>query len=285
MFFFFLLNSFSLKFQDSLALFPFLIILFASLASLNSLSLFGQSMEKANPGVVFEEPLAGLDPSSSPRFIPGKGLYLGAITEKEMGIQTAAAVEKEIAPLYVGESQVYRSSWEKSSSFSGQQQGFAYSTSFIDGKDSEKLNIGQRVQVKAKRSGPEAQSYEGKIFSIDKELIAIIGKAEVILQIFDPGHTLQVGDWVNFATTLGLAATWITIPETAILDTASGCFCYVFLGKGHYLRKPIEVAFVSQGVGALKKGLEKGEEVVIQGAKQLWLLELSLSQSGGPSTY
>ncbi|QSR89401.1 hypothetical protein IT6_03735 [Methylacidiphilum caldifontis] len=285
MFLFLLFWFFLMKFYDNSVVPTFLLFLFVGFASLNHLLLYGQTSEVPSPQVVFEEPLAGLDPSSPPRFIPGSGLFLGAITEKEMGIQTTAAVEKEIAPLYLGESQVYRSSWEKSSRYNGQEEGFAYSTSFIDGKDSEKLNVGQRVHVKVKRAGSETLSYEGKIFYIDKELIPIIGKAEIILQISDPSHTLQVGDWINFETSLGLVASWLTIPESAILDTASGCFCYVFLGKGHYQRKPIEVAFVSQGLGAIRKGLEKGAEVVTQGAKQLWLLELSLSQSGGPSTY
>jgi hypothetical protein len=288
MHFCFLLCPFLIKFPGFTSFFIFFFVLIAWLTFFFYPSLYGEVMNNPSgasaPEIVFEESLPRLDPSSPPQFIPGKGLFLGEITEKEMGIQKEAAVEKEIAPLYFGESQVYRASWEKTSEQSGLKEGFAYSTSFIDAKDSEKLNVGQRVLVKSKQESSEA-SYEGKIFFIDKELIPVIGKAELILQITDPKQSLQAGDWINFETSLGLVATWVTVPESAILYTASGCFSYLFLGHGRYLRKPIEVAFVSQGIAAIKKGIEKGQEVVTHGAKQLWLLELSLSQSGGPSTY
>lgn len=74
----------------------------------------------------------------------------------------------------------------------------------------------------------------------------------------------------------------LTVPRSAILDSATGPFVYVVKGEA-YLRTPVTVGAQSADFAAITAGLRPGDVVVSTAVDQLWLAELRLTKGGGHS--
>ena len=74
----------------------------------------------------------------------------------------------------------------------------------------------------------------------------------------------------------------LTVPRSALLDSAAGLFVYVVNGE-FYLRTPVKVGARSADFIEITDGLYAGDSVVATPVEQLWLAELRLTKGGGHS--
>jgi len=74
----------------------------------------------------------------------------------------------------------------------------------------------------------------------------------------------------------------LTVPRTALLDSAGGFFVYVVNGE-FYLRTPVKTGASDASYFEITDGLYAGDIVVATPVEQLWLAELRLTKGGGHS--
>ncbi len=121
------------------------------------------------------------------------------------------------------------------------------------------------------------------------ELIAIsrtaekaTGQIELIFTLPTNASALPPADTVPLDLLLTADAPALTIPRTALLDTATGPFAYV-VADGHYRRTPVKTDATTAGFLEITSGLSAGDTVVTAPVNQLWLTELRLTKGGGHS--
>lgn len=76
----------------------------------------------------------------------------------------------------------------------------------------------------------------------------------------------------------------LTIPSSSLLRTIRGEFVYVRNGN-HYLRTPVQTQSLDTQTLLVKDGLYEGDQVVISGSPNLWLIELQAINGGEACTH
>ena len=211
------------------------------------------------------------------RYAEGKGITLLDETKEAIGLELAAAEERKLAPVLPLEAQVYRAANEPSRP-GGEQTGSAYATALVNPRLAEKLKAGELATLKTHDAGYEAQVW--RIDSVSKEAV---NSVEVILQIPDPGNSLKVGEFVSGSVIeSGAEETVLTIPRSAVLETATGKFTFVQNGD-YLLRTFITTGAENAEYAEITDGIYAGDVVVTKPVETLYLIELRATKGGGHS--
>ena len=211
------------------------------------------------------------------RFAEGKGLMLLDETKKAIGLALAEAEERELVPTISLEAQIFRSAAEPSRQ-EGEQTGFAYATALVDPTLAEKLKIGEPAVLETHDS-----PYKAVVWRIDPISKEAVDNVEVILQIPDAQKSLRVGEFISgFVTESGAAAPVITVPRSAVLETATGKFAFVENGD-YLLRTPISTGAETAEYAEITDGIYAGDVVATQPVETLYLIELRATKGGGHS--
>jgi hypothetical protein len=211
------------------------------------------------------------------RYAEGKGITLLDETKKAIGLEVAEAEEREIAPIVPLEAQVYRAANEPSRP-GGEQSGSAYATALVNPALAEKLKGGEPATMTA-----DNKSYQARIWRIDPVTKDAVNNVEVILQIPDPENTLRIGEFLSGSVTQsGAQQTALTVPRSAVLETATGKFAFVENGD-YLLRTPVSTGAESTDYFEITDGLYEGDIVAGNPVETLYLIELRATKGGGHS--
>ncbi|MCI0666370.1 MAG: hypothetical protein L0220_35425, partial [Acidobacteria bacterium] len=196
-------------------------------------------------------------------------------TKKALGLEFAEAQERELAPVVSLEAQVYRSAAEPSRP-GGEQTGFAYATALVNPTLVERLENGESAVLKTHDA-----AYKAVVWRIDPIAKDALNSVEVILQIPDPENALKVGEFVSGSVTQsGAVSMVITVPQSAVLETAAGKFAFVQNGD-YLLRTPITTGAESADYVEITDGLYAGDVVAVKPVETLYLIELRATKGGG----
>jgi multidrug efflux pump subunit AcrA (membrane-fusion protein) len=217
------------------------------------------------------------DEAAGARYVEGKGISLLDETKKAIGLELSEAGDRKLAPLVTLEAQVYRAATEPSRP-GGEQTGSAYATAFVDPPVAEKLKGGESATLEAHET-----SYEARVWRIDPVSKEALNNVEVILEIPDPGNTLHLGKFVSGSLIeSGAEQTVLTIPRSAVLETATGKFAFV--ENGDYLLRTAVTTGVENGDYAeITDGIYAGDIVASKPVETLYLIELRATKGGGHS--
>jgi hypothetical protein len=211
------------------------------------------------------------------RYAEGKGITLLDETKEAIGLALEEAEERKLLPVLPLEAQVYRTASEPTRP-GGEQSGFAYTTALVNPRSAERLKGGESATLKT-----DDLSYEARVSRIDSVSKDAVNNVEVILQIPDPQNTLGVGEFVSgFVVESGGAATVLTIPRSAVLETATGKFAFVQNGD-YLLRTPITTGAESKEYTEITDGIYAGDVVATNPVETLYLIELRATKGGGHS--
>jgi hypothetical protein len=211
------------------------------------------------------------------RYAEGKGITLLDETKKAIGLEVAEAEEREIAPIVPLQAQVYRAANEPSRP-GGEQSGSAYATALVNPALAEKLKGGEPATMTA-----DNKSYQARIWRIDPVTKDAVNNVEVILQIPDPENTLRIGEFLSGSVTQsGAQQTALTVPRSAVLETATGKFAFVENGE-FLLRTPVSTGAESTDYIEITDGLYEGDIVASNPVETLYLIELRATKGGGHS--
>ena len=208
-------------------------------------------------------------------FAEGRGIALMEETKKAIGLETVEAEERKLTPIVSIEAQIYRAAGEPSRP-QGEQTGSAYAAALLPPALAEKLKSGDTAEL-----GAHGVEYPATVWRIDTASRDAVNNEEVILRIPDAQGTLQVGDFASGSVTQsGGAAPVVTVPRSAVLETATGKFAFVENGK-HLLRTAVVTGAESVEYIEITDGLYAGDVVASKPVETLYLTELRATKGGG----
>jgi len=119
-----------------------------------------------------------------------------------------------------------------------------------------------------------------KLVRLDRGSESANGRVDAVFA-FARTPAPAVGDFVSLVVN-PVPRTVLTVPRSALLDSAAGLFVYVVNGE-FYLRTAVKVGARSADFIEITDGLYAGDSVVATPVEQLWLAELRLTKGGGHS--
>lgn len=128
-----------------------------------------------------------------------------------------------------------------------------------------RIAIGQSVKV----STPAGNEIRGSISSIDSNVDPEKKTVHVRVVSENPGGTLRPGTFVQAQILIGsVESAGVVVPNGAILESEGKHFVYT-RHDDHFEPKEVEVGQQNPSIAEITSGLDVGDDVVVQGAKQL----------------
>jgi hypothetical protein len=118
---------------------------------------------------------------------------------------------------------------------------------------------------------PAASPQSARPVSAPPSANAVAGTVDLFYALDNRARTWRVVQRVAVALPMGGAMQGLTVPTAAIVrDINGGEWVYRKTGPGTYLRQRIEIASVSGDTALLARGLDRGAEIVTDGAAELF---------------
>ncbi len=155
-----------------------------------------------------------------------------------------------------------------------------YANFTVTEKDSGHLKVGQIVRIKV--DAYPGQSFEGKITTIEPQIMADTRNIRVQATIANPDHILKPGMFATTTVVLPDKPPVVTVPETAVDYTLYGNSVFLITEKKESdgktsltaVRTFVQTGNRVDGRAEILKGLNPGDRVVAVGQLKL--------QSGSP---
>ncbi|MFZ3046150.1 MAG: efflux RND transporter periplasmic adaptor subunit, partial [Desulfatirhabdiaceae bacterium] len=134
--------------------------------------------------------------------------------------------------------------------------------------------INRRIQkealtVSAVSDGHGASLETGKLTFVDNAVDSRTGTIRLKAVFDNPSRHLWPGQFVNVVLILGSLCDAVLVPSQAVQTGADGSFAYVILTDQTAEFREIETGPVFNGETVIKKGIQSGERVVIDGHLRL----------------
>jgi multidrug efflux pump subunit AcrA (membrane-fusion protein) len=205
---------------------------------------------------------------NAPSYKEGKGLFIGAITKESIDLKTVAVSQKQIAPQFTMEIQVYQNA---------NKTNAVLASGFVSPIDASHLKIGQEAKLKSEKRNLEIT---GKLVRLDEQSKTFTGQVEAIVSVPDSEGKLSSGDSLLCTFQTGEPKASITIPRSALVESSEGNFVYLENGE-FFARADVKPGATINGSVVILDGLAVGDVVVANGSQWLWLAELRITTSGG----
>ena len=136
-------------------------------------------------------------------------------------------------------------------------------------RENEAANIEMFVPVKP------------KLLRKDCSLRGSAGFVELVFQLTDDTPPRAIGDFVSVAVSADKTAE-ITLPKSAILDSAEGKFVYIFK-DGFFKKTAVKTGIEDGNFCEITEGVSAPDKIVVAAANRLRLVELRLVNGGSHS--
>lgn len=213
--------------------------------------------DKGIPAVV----QAGDDPNIGIKYKASHGLFVTDVSAKIIGLKMADVEEKPLAKTLKMVAQVYDNA----------AAGTALASAWVPAAEAEALKPETAVSAPEKRAG--------RVTEVSTLTAKINQKAEVLMEIADPGDVLKIGQFLEVTASLAAGGDAVVVPKSAVLKTSEGTFAYVD-NSGWKARTPIKTGAEINGLVEVTDGLLSGDAVVANPVMTLWMTELQLTKSG-----
>lgn len=191
-------------------------------------------------------------------FKEGHGLQFPPEVVAALGVRTAEAEERALARTLSLTAQV-----------------------FSTGPGPRALSLVSPAQAEGLKPGLKTTG-GAELVAISRTVEKAAGQVELIFALPAALSASALGDTLTLSLTLAADSPALTVPRSALLDTASGTFVYVVNGTA-YLRTPVKTGASDANHVEITDGLYAGDTVVAAPVNQLWLTELRLTKGGGHS--
>lgn len=138
----------------------------------------------------------------------------------------------------------------------------------ISGKELEALKrqmSSGRISVAAELPEATSTSVQGVVSFIDNTIDPGTGTIRVKALFENRKKLLWPGQFVNLSMTLAVLNNAVVVPSQAIQTGQKGLFVFVVLPDGTAEIRPVSVGPVSGGMTVIEKGVQPGDQVVIDG--------------------
>ena len=121
------------------------------------------------------------------------------------------------------------------------------------------IKVGQKARVILPNQGN--QSYESEITFIYPHLDPQTRRAEIRLELDNPGHRLRPQMWANVEINASFGET-LTIPASAVIDTGARFVAFVKNEDNHLEPREVKIGVQTDDYYQVLEGVKEGEEVV-----------------------
>ncbi len=129
------------------------------------------------------------------------------------------------------------------------------------------LQIGQTINVKVP-AYPD-RSFEGEVYFISPEVDPDTRNAVVKARIPNSDHRLKPGMFGNAGLTTEIRESAVVIPEAAIQRDGEVTSVFVVNNENKVESRPVEVGVRMEGRVEIRKGLQAGEKVIVEGIQKV----------------
>lgn len=122
-----------------------------------------------------------------------------------------------------------------------------------------------RISVTAEVPGTPGVKETGYLTFVDNSIDAATGTIRIKASFDNGKKLLWPGQYVNLSIALAVLNNAVVVPSQAIQTGQKGQFVFVITKDGTAEIRPVTVGPVSQNVTVIEKGLQAGEQVVVDG--------------------
>ena len=103
--------------------------------------------------------------------------------------------------------------------------------------------------------------------------------ADLFFKINNENNLFRIGQKVKVSLLQKIAEKNLVVPESALLyDIYGGNWIYIKVGSHLYARRRVEVSYIVDNIAVLSRGLKEGEEVVVEGAAEIFGTEFGVGK-------
>jgi multidrug efflux system membrane fusion protein len=117
--------------------------------------------------------------------------------------------------------------------------------------------------------GKDRELARGTLSVVDNQIETATGTLRLKATFDNADERLWPGQFVNVRLQLETRIEAVTVPQRAVMQGASGYFCYVVRADGTAERRTIEIGAVQDGLAVIDSGVAAGDRVVIDGQFRL----------------
>ena len=125
------------------------------------------------------------------------------------------------------------------------------------------LRLGAAVEARVP-SFPD-QVFRGRVSAILPEVNAATRTLRARVELANPGGRLKPGMFATLVFAQGAGNKALLVPSEAVIRTGEHSVVIVAEGEGKFRPRDVELGFESGGKSEIRKGLAKGEKVVVSG--------------------
>jgi multidrug efflux system membrane fusion protein len=159
----------------------------------------------------------------------------------------------------------------------------------IPEKDLQQLKrqmTGGKISVEAEIPGTSGIKEKGMVSFMDNTVDPATGTIKLKAIFDNNSRQLWPGQFVNLSIIIGMKNNAVVVPGQAIQTGQNGQFVFVIKPDSTAEIRPITTGAVSQGVTVIEKGLQAGEQVVIDGQMRVipgGRVEIKSPEKPGPT--
>lgn len=127
--------------------------------------------------------------------------------------------------------------------------------------------IRKGLPVTAQSAAYPGRTFEGEITAMDTRIDPVSRAFRTRAVLPNPDSLLPAGMFMSLRLTLSRSQS-LTVPEEAIVFQAAETYVFV-VRDGTVVRVPVETGQRRDGLVAIEKGLDRGEEVVVRGLQRV----------------
>lgn len=163
-----------------------------------------------------------------------------------------------------------------------------YATFTIPEKELSEIKrqlAGGKVFVEAEVPGQAGETEKGVITFLDNSVDAATGTIKLKGTFENSRKRLWPGQFVNLSLTQAVRKNAVVVPSQAVQTGQQGQYVFVVKPDASAELRPVSVGPINQGVTVIEKGLQPGEQVVIDG--QMRVIpggKVEIKQSEKPGT-
>ena len=125
--------------------------------------------------------------------------------------------------------------------------------------------VAGRMSVTAEVPGALGAKETGVVTFVDNTIDATTGTIRIKAAFENTKKLLWPGQFVNLSLTMAIMNNAVVVPSQALQTGQNGQFVFVVTKEGVAEIRPVTTGPVSQGVTVIEKGLQSGEQVVVDG--------------------